>query len=386
MPIRCSVGMHKWSGCKCPTCGRTREEGHDWSKDCQRCVQCGRTRKEGHVWAGCRCVTCGKGRNVDHDWSKDCETCAKCGNVRVGGHDWATDCEKCCNCGKTRPNSHAWDDYTCAKCGTPQYDCEALKALFMGNPGLVNSKNEHGWTLLHRAARKCRRELLEALLANKADINAKSNGGETPLHAAHKDAVEVLLANGSDANAKDSDGQTPLHWAARDNRREVVEVLLANKVDVDARDKEGRTPLHLAAINNCREAVAALLANSADVNAADQFGLTPFSVALRQGFPVMDKLELLEMLTTAGANVPMQDETFLLIREACFWGRTNMWPEFGAYPQYARIRELGRQISEKGGIEAMRRVAVFVDRKTANVPGSMTLLNQFWNGIGEWMA
>ena len=72
----------------------------------------------------------------------------------------------------------------CAKCGTPQDDCEALKALFMGNPGLVNSKNEHGWTLLHRAARKCRRELLEALLVpTKADINAKSNGGETPLHA-----------------------------------------------------------------------------------------------------------------------------------------------------------------------------------------------------------
>jgi ankyrin repeat protein len=56
------------------------------------------------------------------------------------------------------------------------------------------------------------------LLANKADVDAKSNGGRTPLHEAafsgYKDVVELLLANKADVNAKNNDGQTPLHGAA----------------------------------------------------------------------------------------------------------------------------------------------------------------------------
>ena len=32
-----------------------------------------------------------------------------------------------------------------------------------------------------------------SLLANKADVNARDNEGETPLHSAHKDDVAELL-------------------------------------------------------------------------------------------------------------------------------------------------------------------------------------------------
>lgn len=85
---------HDWSQttdtCLCMRCGKTRKEGHDWSKDCEKCSQCGRTRSNGHAWNKCVCTGCGHTR---HDWSKDCDHCAHCG-IKIGSgsaHSWHPD-------------------------------------------------------------------------------------------------------------------------------------------------------------------------------------------------------------------------------------------------------------------------------------------------------
>ena len=55
-------------------------------------------------------------------------------------------------------------------------------------------------------------------LANGADVNTKDGGGLTPLHWAalrgHKEVVELLINNDADMNAKSYD-YTPLNWAKR---------------------------------------------------------------------------------------------------------------------------------------------------------------------------
>jgi len=53
-------------------------------------------------------------------------------------------------------------------------------------------------------------------LVNGADVNARDNTGETPLHDAasrgHKNVVECCWPVG-EVNAEDNYGNTPLHWA-----------------------------------------------------------------------------------------------------------------------------------------------------------------------------
>ncbi len=115
MNFKCILSFHKWDGCKCSACGKTRDEGHDWSKDCETCAKCHKTKTAAHVWSGCKCSTCGKTRDEGHKWD-GCK-CSTCGKTRDEGHKW--DGCKCSTCGKTRNEGHEWSSVSdrCAKCG-----------------------------------------------------------------------------------------------------------------------------------------------------------------------------------------------------------------------------------------------------------------------------
>jgi ankyrin repeat protein len=129
-------------------------------------------------------------------------------------------------------------------------DLAKVEALLKDNPDLALSRDNFGMTPLHWAAAGGHRNTVELLLANRADVNAQDNAGETPLHLAakgHKDVAELLLANRANVNAQDNAGETPLHLAAEDHFEDVAELLLAKQADVNVKNKRGETPLHLAA-------------------------------------------------------------------------------------------------------------------------------------------
>src|SRR6476469_3003287 len=132
-----------------------------------------------------------------------------------------------------------------------------------GAPG-VNDYSSDGWTPLHLAAFFGHARIAELLIANQADVLARSRGanGNTALHAAlagnHKFIAALLIGHGADVNAADAQGWRPLHLAAANNNMDAMKQLIAQGADVHAPNGEMKTALSLATEKNHREAAAFL--------------------------------------------------------------------------------------------------------------------------------
>jgi ankyrin repeat protein len=164
------------------------------------------------------------------------------------------------------------------------------------------------------AAWNNRLDVVTLLIAARSDVSMACVDGYTPLHiAAHKGytgVVSVLLETaGVDMNAALTDGRdagvTPLFLAAEDNRLDVLKLLIAAGADVNMARADGYTPLHMAAQNGHAGVVSALLeAAGVDLNKAPAdgatAGVTPLYIA-----PLLNQLDFVKMLITAGAGVDM---------------------------------------------------------------------------------
>ena len=118
----------------------------------------------------------------------------------------------------------------------------------------MTARSEGGYTPVHYAAFWCS-ACLRLLLDAGAPVQPRSDRGRTPLHGADAASVPLLLAAGADPAARDADGLVPLHLTQH-------EALLGP--GVDARDGHGLTPLHHAALRADLDGVRWLLARGAD--------------------------------------------------------------------------------------------------------------------------
>ena len=354
MALLCALGLHSWESCKCTGCGKTRDEGHDWSKDCDKCSRCGNTRL------------------TRHDWSKDCDKCSRCGNTRPSSHDWSDNCDKCSRCGRARSGQHSWIGFYCCKCGTSPLrnrDADTVQALLVrganpnareryGDPILftavragdlgvvrallkggadVNAEDTDGLTALMRAALGNKLDVILALLENGADVNAKNKHGTTALiYAAtsdNLDAMLTLLENGAGTGGKEEDGRWPLMVAAIEinERRKAALASLQNEIPAETKEKGGETsPIHAigrgqtqamqialtkAASSDNLNVMLTLLENGADVNGGDKDGRTPLMIATFNNRP-----KTVQALLDRGADVNVKDKDG---RDALSWGRTS---------------------------------------------------------------
>lgn len=133
-------------------------------------------------------------------------------------------------------------------------DVDLTHRLLDDTPELAKSRGVTGETPMHWAAANGSNEIIDLLLADKADINAQEANkfGGTPLHWAvkhhHFATVKHLIEKGGDPKIINlRSNQTLLHVAAENSDDvQLIEFLLSKGIDPKAKDRLGKTALDYA--------------------------------------------------------------------------------------------------------------------------------------------
>lgn len=170
-----------------------------------------------------------------------------------------------------------------------------------------------GAPLVALAARAASLDVLRFLISAKADVNARTAAGETPLMLAayfrnestgvaerHDEVVRLLVEAGADLE-NESNSYTALGYAAYNNRPNALRFLLQKgaRVDADAEDRTIyiNTPLIMAAIQGHKEIVSQLLRAGADPHVRVKGGHTAREFAVKyQNTHVLPMLQCAESL------------------------------------------------------------------------------------------
>ena len=199
------------------------------------------------------------------------------------------------------------------------------------------------------------------LIKEGHDVNAKNNGGKTPLHVAvgaldlNLEIISLLLKHGADVNAKDRDGNRPLHFLGETNNFkentktdiQVISLLLKHDADVNARNNRERTILHRS--NRLSLGIIhLLLKHGADVNAKDKREETPLysliSEASESNCSIL--FEKVKLLIRFGANPKIREykgRTITIeewIREDYSWYLKKRRPDDCEREAYSKIVHL----------------------------------------------
>ena len=183
----------------------------------------------------------------------------------------------------------------------------------------IKEVDEHGFTLLHKAAGAGLIGAVKFLIIHGVDINAKNKSGDTSLHAVawgtgNVDVAKLIISkNKTIVNSKNGYGATPLHIAVHKENFELVKFLISKGSDVNVSQKDGLTPLHFATIGNI-EVAKVIVAAGAHIDTKSNNGNTPLCDAVYNGHT-----EVAKFLISQGADVNVKvNNGFSVLHAAVF--------------------------------------------------------------------
>ena len=189
-------------------------------------------------------------------------------------------------------------------------DVAKVKEMLAADPSLAQAKDQNGVSVILKATYYGKRDVVDALLASgmqlnifeatatgqtqrvsdliKSDAslaNAYSPDGFTVLGLAtffgHAEMVDALLAAGAEVNAayRETMKLTPLGSAIAVGRTDIARTLINHGANVNAKAENDLTPLHTATARGNIESATLLLDHGADMGAATKDGKTPLDYA-----------------------------------------------------------------------------------------------------------
>ena len=200
-------------------------------------------------------------------------------------------------------------------------DQKTLDYLLHKVKGIISTlKDSEGAAPVHYARSK--RMLISLIKHDKANIDLRDAGGNTPLHIYCKTrpcdlaSVSYLLCR-APVRSENNDGDTPLHLACQDFPREqvqshgrkkegkcdkhgdVMKCLLCHCAPVNVQNKDGNTPLHIACLRKEFTDVRILCDRNHNIATQNKLGDTPLHIACAAGsFSIVDCI-----LTTQSSSI-----------------------------------------------------------------------------------
>ncbi|OTA07286.1 hypothetical protein A9Z42_0082150 [Trichoderma parareesei] len=168
-------------------------------------------------------------------------------------------------------------------------------------PNLVNVADRNGMTPLLHAAAAGDLDIVQWLLRNEADVDARDSRGRCALYYAlvnkHERIVRDLLARKPQLNVSITDGQTLLETAME--QVSMVRLLLDAGADTELGNKRNRTALIVAVLEKKTEVVQLLVERRANVHHRDKDGFNPILIATAHSTDA----DIVRVLAEAGANL-----------------------------------------------------------------------------------
>jgi uncharacterized protein len=127
----------------------------------------------------------------------------------------------------------------------------------------------NGETAICLASRKNNSEVLKALIAAKADVNATCGALESAARNGNIDSVAALIKNGADLNDRYTGNWKAIFVVAESDRADIGDALITNGVKADVRDNMDSTPLMVAACHGSIKMIRLLVKRGANLEATN---------------------------------------------------------------------------------------------------------------------
>lgn len=168
-----------------------------------------------------------------------------------------------------------------------------IALLLLRAGALTNGRDETGATPAFYAAQTGNEKLIEALAAEKADIDTPDDKGNTPLMQAIRfrqgASAEALIAAGAKVDAQDPEGMTALMLAIEAESLSVTEGLLEKGADMELKNKAEKSAMAMARESGNLDLINAL-EHAAKRLHAERYDA--FHTGTKSSVPAMKRLSL----------------------------------------------------------------------------------------------